>query len=149
MDLLSYKVLIQFKSINEIIHLFDPIRKKWLKITPEEIVRQCIIHYLIKDRDYSPNLISIEKLITYHQLKKRYDIVVFDRNAVPLILIECKAPDLLLGATAKEQISLYQQIIDGGYLWISNGHQNLIYKQTAEPKGYEFIESIPHQSECK
>lgn len=116
-------------------------------ITPEEVVRQCIVKYLVESRGYSTGLISIEKKIIYHKVSKRYDIVVYDTAVHPKILVECKAPDVDLSWATVEQISVYQQIINGSYLWLSNGHQNLIYLKSPNDDNYMRITEIPSASE--
>src|SRR5690606_22089516 len=76
--------------------IFDVIRKKYLILTPEEWVRQHVVHLLITHMGYSASLMKLEGALTYESLDKRSDILVFDREAKPYLLIECKAPDVKL-----------------------------------------------------
>ena len=72
--------------------IFDPIRRKWIHENPEEIVRQVFILYLNQELNYSLARIAVEKQLIYNQMKRRFDLVVYNKSAEPHILIECKAP---------------------------------------------------------
>jgi hypothetical protein len=108
----------QNRSVNEI---FDAIRKKWLVLTPEEWVRQNIILYLLLQRNFPSSLISVEKEIRLADLKKRYDIVVFNRQTRPWMIIECKEMSTPLSEKTMEQILRYHISIPSKYLIITNG----------------------------
>src|SRR5690554_2316034 len=107
------------------LNIFDPLRKKFLILTPEEWVRQHVIHYLIHYRDYPKSLFSLEKGMKYNQIQKRFDILVLDRTGAPFLLVECKAPDVRLSQQTAEQIAVYNKIIKARYLSISNGVQHI------------------------
>ena len=106
------------EGVNEI---FDTIRKKWLVLTPEEWVRQNIILYLLLKKSFPSSLISIEKEIKLAELKKRYDIVVFNRETTPWMIIECKEMNVNLSEKTMEQILRYHISIPSKYLIITNG----------------------------
>src|SRR5688572_11029983 len=76
--------------------IFDPLRKKWLLLTPEEWVRQNFVQYLIRVKKYPATLIAQEKMIILGELKKRFDILVYDTDHRPWMMIECKAPAIKL-----------------------------------------------------
>ncbi|MDE3183644.1 MAG: type I restriction enzyme HsdR N-terminal domain-containing protein [Bacteroidota bacterium] len=101
--------------------IFDTIRKKWLILTPEEWVRQNIILFLLLTQNYPSSLISIEKGIKLVDLKKRYDIVVFNRQTLPWMIIECKEMNVSLSQKTMEQILRYHISIPAKYLIITNG----------------------------
>ena len=105
-------------TVNEI---FDAIRKKWLVLTPEEWVRQNIILYLLLKKSFPSSLISVEKEIKLADLKKRYDIVVFNRETIPWMIIECKEMNITLSEKTMEQILRYHISIPSKYLIITNG----------------------------
>ena len=105
-------------TVNEI---FDAIRKKWLVLTPEEWVRQNIILYLLLKKSFPSSLISVEKEIKLADLKKRYDIVVFNRETIPWMIIECKEMNTTLSEKTMEQILRYHISIPSKYLIITNG----------------------------
>ena len=117
--------------------IFDPVRKKWVNLSNEEWVRQHIIHYLIEDLKISKNHIAVERLIEFNGRKKRFDICVFNAEAKPLLLIECKAFDVALTQETIEQILTYHQSIPVSNLWISNGLKHFTF-QLNQTGGFEF-----------
>jgi hypothetical protein len=76
--------------------IFDPIRKKYIVLTPEEQVRQNILAYLVEHKNYPINNIAVEKQIKVSGKNRRFDIVIYDKEFVPIVLIECKQPDVQL-----------------------------------------------------
>jgi hypothetical protein len=108
----------QREGINEI---FDIIRKKWLTLSPEEWVRQNILQYLLLTKNYPASLIAVEKEIKLGELKKRCDIVVYNRHANPWIIIECKEMNVSLSEKTMEQILRYHITLPAKYLVITNG----------------------------
>lgn len=107
----------QLEGVDEV---FDIIRKKWLRLSPEEWVRQNMIQFLVS-KNYPAALIAIEKEIRLGELKKRCDIVVYTRNAMPFMIIECKEMNVQLSKKALEQILRYHITISANYLIITNG----------------------------
>jgi hypothetical protein len=101
--------------------IFDSLRKKWLSLTPEEWVRQNFVHYLIKVKKYPATLIAIEKMIMLGELKKRFDILVYDTNHQPWMMIECKSPSVQLDETVLQQLLRYHISVPTGFLVITNG----------------------------
>lgn len=120
--------------------VFDIIRRKWVELTPEEWVRQHVLQYLVYTRKYSRALIAVEKMIQLNTLQKRFDAVVFTSKGDPYLLIECKAPEVLLNSSVLEQAARYNQTIQAQYLWISNGLQNVCIQLGASP---QIMETIP------
>ncbi|MEI8280448.1 MAG: type I restriction enzyme HsdR N-terminal domain-containing protein [Bacteroidota bacterium] len=103
--------------------VFDAIRKKWLVLTPEEHVRQYIVAYLCHSLHYPMGLIAIEKSIKVGDMNKRFDIVVYNRDHEAWMLIECKAPEVMITETTLHQLLNYQRTIQCKYWVLSNGHQ--------------------------
>jgi hypothetical protein len=101
--------------------IFDPSRKIWLRLTPEEWVRQNFIQYLLQTMLYPRSLIAIEKEIQLGDLKKRFDILVYDNNHLPWMMIECKSMDVPLDENVLAQILRYHIAIPVPYLVITNG----------------------------
>ncbi|MEO6303123.1 MAG: type I restriction enzyme HsdR N-terminal domain-containing protein [Bacteroidia bacterium] len=108
-------------------YIFDEVRKKWLLLTPEEWVRQHLIHFLIDQKKYPASLISIEKEIILNDLKKRYDVVLYNKELKPVLVIECKAPYIELDTTVIEQALRYNLIIKANYLMLSNGVSDITF----------------------
>jgi hypothetical protein len=102
--------------------IFDEIRKQWLVLTNEEWVRQNFIQYLIKTRQYPAELIAVEKEIQLGELKKRFDILVYNKEHKPWMLVECKAGEINLDEKVIEQVLRYHLSVPAAYLVITNGH---------------------------
>jgi len=123
--------------------IFDTVRKKYLVLTPEEWVRQHIIHYLIHHRFYPRSLFRVEGSLTYNTLQKRSDILIYDRAGKPWMLIECKSSEIKLSQRAFNQAAIYNMTIGARYVAVSNGVVHyccLAPKQGVQP---EFLEEFP------
>lgn len=127
--------------------IFDIIRKKYILITPEEWVRQHFIHFLINQLSYSKGLLKVEGGLRYNRLSKRSDILVYDRNASPFMLIECKAPEVKISQAVFEQAALYNKTIKAEYLTITNGLRHFCCKIDHENGSYSFTKNLPPFSE--
>lgn len=101
--------------------IFDEIRKKWIILTPEEWVRQNFLQYLIQVKKYPASLIAVEKEIDLGELKKRFDIVVYDGNHEPFMIVECKEMDVVLDKKVLDQVLRYNISLQVPYLVITNG----------------------------
>ena len=123
--------------------MFDAIRKKYVVLQPEEWVRQQFIAYLIKHKNYPASLISIEKGLKVNQLQKRFDAVIFDRNGLPLILIEFKAPTVKLSEKTFSQVAAYNLKMKVKYLIISNGLTHYCCRMNYENNSFQFLKDIP------
>lgn len=107
------------------VFILDIIRKKYLVLTPEEWVRQHFIHYLITVLDYPRALIKVEGGLSFNRLQKRSDIVVFNREGIPWMVIECKSPDQKLSQQTLHQASVYNHTLQARYLVVTNGLMNV------------------------
>ncbi|MDB5199873.1 MAG: hypothetical protein JWO92_1836 [Chitinophagaceae bacterium] len=101
--------------------IFDAFRKRWIVLTPEEWVRQNILQYLTQIKNYPAKLIAIEKEIYLGELKKRCDAVVYNRHALPWMIIECKEMNTPINSKTLEQILRYHITLPAKYLVITNG----------------------------
>ena len=101
--------------------IFDPLRKKWLVLTPEEWVRQNFVQYFIQVLHYPASLIGVEKGIKLGELKKRFDIVVCNQDTKPWMLVECKAMEIPLSGNVADQILRYNQTMEASFVVITNG----------------------------
>ena len=101
--------------------IFDPIRKTWIRLTPEEWVRQNIIQYLILIMHYPSAMIAVEKEIQLGELKKRFDLMVFDPNHQPWMIIECKSMDVAINQLVLEQVLRYNISVPVPFLVVTNG----------------------------
>ena len=111
----------KLKKAEDKIWIFDGIRKKYIVLTPEEWVRQHFIQYLIHQKNYPKTLIRIEGGLVYNQLQKRTDIVVFNRQGKPWMIVECKSPDVSLSPATLTQASAYNASLKAEFITVTNG----------------------------
>lgn len=109
------------KNENDRTLIFDAIRKQWLLLTPEEWVRQNFLQYLLQTKKYPASLIAVEKEIKLGELIKRCDIVIYNNEGKPLLIVECKAMDVELNNKTLDQVLRYNISIPVPYLVITNG----------------------------
>lgn len=120
----QYKV----KEANGKVWIFDGIRKKYVVLTPEEWVRQHFIHYLIDQLKYPKPLIKVEAGLKYNQQLKRCDILVYNREGKPWMVVECKSPDVDLDEKTAYQVSVYNKTLTADYVAITNGIRNYCFE---------------------
>ncbi len=124
-------------------YIFDPIRKKYLVLTPEEWVRQHLICYLMEEKKCPKGLIGIEKGLRVNKLFKRTDIVVFNRQGTPRLLVECKAPTVRITQAVFDQIARYNLALQVPYLLVSNGLQHYCCEVNFEARQINYLNEIP------
>ena len=107
--------------------VFDPIRKKWLVMTPEERVRQQLILFLLNVKKIPASHLSVERAITVNGLTKRYDLVVFGQDMKPQIVIECKAPHVELTQKVIAQAGRYNKTLRAPILGVTNGSAHFFF----------------------
>jgi hypothetical protein len=145
LNLPSYSFRIKGKEGSEMI--LDPLRRRWVKLTPEEWVRQNFVQYLIHEGRYPAGLIGIEMMFSFNTLKKRVDIMVHDRKGQPVMIVECKSPDVNISDFYEDKV--YDQIGEYNlgykvpYAIVTNGMFNYAFKFNAETRQYEHLLEIP------
>lgn len=132
------------KTEDEKLIIFDDIRKKYVALTPEEWVRQNFVKYLISEKNYSKNLISVEMQLYLNKTSKRCDIVVFNKKAEPKIIVECKAPEVAINQKVFEQIMQYNIKLKVDYLIVTNGIEHYCCKVDYEHEKCIFLTEIPN-----
>lgn len=121
--------------------VFCDWRRKFVRLTPEERVRQTFLHSLVEDYGYPMNLISVEHSICVAGLDKRCDAVVFSRTLLPLCIMEFKAPDVPLTQQVFDQVVVYNRKLQVRYLIVSNGKQTFCCDVSAD--GLIFLNKLP------
>lgn len=134
----------KIKSTENKYFIFDIVRKKYIVLTPEEWVRQHIVHYLIFEKKYPISLIAVEKQLTINTLNKRTDIVVYSSNGKPHIIVECKASNIKINQEVFNQIARYNLKLNANYLMVSNGLEHYYCKIDSENEKYNFLKELPH-----
>jgi predicted type IV restriction endonuclease len=123
--------------------IFDPIRKKYVKLTEEEWVRQNFLQYLIREGKYSPGLIGVEVAFPFNRMKRRIDILIHDRTGKPVMIVECKSPDITIDDKVFDQIVNYNMEFKVPYIVVTNGLVHYICRMNHEEKSWEFLNVIP------
>lgn len=141
LNLPQYSFRIAGKEGNEMI--LDPIRRKYVKLTPEEWVRQNFVQYLIDKGKYPPGLIGIEVMFRLNKLKKRTDILVHNRMGKPIMIVECKSPDIELTEPVFDQIVEYNMQYKVPYLVVTNGMVHFAAKVTPGINKHVYLNVIP------
>lgn len=132
----------RFKQDKTQLYIFDIFRKKWLKISPEEWVRQNLLMYLTEKLNYPQNLIAIEKKLEIAGRKLRFDALVHNKSFEPLVIIECKAPEIKITQESFDQILTYNYMIKAPYLLVTNGLFHVFCK-IDNTGGFGFMDKIP------
>ena len=123
--------------------IFDPLRKKEVAATPEELVRQNIIHWLNIDKKIPLIMMASEYAFTFNGLTYRADIVVFAKDLSPLLLVECKAPNVPITKEVVEQGIRYNRVLNVKYMMFTNGKRSYFCEKTTDDGGYIFLPEIP------
>ena len=134
---------LKIKLVEETTQVFDEVRKKYFKLTPEEWVRQNFIHYLNKEKKYPFGLMGVEKMVKYNSLKTRADIVIWNRDGMPSVIVECKAPNVKITQDAFNQIAKYNYKLRVKYLVVTNGLQHFCCEMDYKNNKITFLEEIP------
>jgi hypothetical protein len=122
-------------------YIFDALRKRWFKLTPEEWVRQNFLQYIVQVKKYPGSLITIEKEVNLGELKKRCDIVVYSRSSRPWMIIECKEMNERLSSKVLDQILRYHITLPAKYLVITNGSYCFGFEK--REKQFHEIDALP------
>lgn len=138
----SFKV----KKINGKPFIFDVVRKKFVALTPEEKVRQLMLHFLIHDLNFPKSLTAVEMNIMLNQMQKRCDIVVFEKSGSPFLIVECKSPKIKITQNVFDQIARYNLALKVKYLIVTNGEQHFVCEMNYTENTYCFLEDMDELS---
>ncbi|MCK9156057.1 MAG: type I restriction enzyme HsdR N-terminal domain-containing protein [Paludibacteraceae bacterium] len=129
--------------------IFDRCRRKFVALTPEEWVRQNMVEFLIKEKEYTPSLIGNEVTVKMNNMQKRCDTVIYDRSGMPILIIEYKAPHIEITQKTFDQIAMYNFKLKVNYLIVSNGINHYCCKIDYENQKYHFLQEIPARNEIE
>jgi hypothetical protein len=141
LNLPQYSFRVQGPEGKEMI--LDPIRRKYVRLTPEEWVRQNFIRYLIDAGKYPQGLIAVEVMSDYNKLRKRVDVLIHDRSGRPVMIVECKSWDVKLDEKVFDQIVCYNMGFRVPFIVVTNGIDHYACRIDPEWTKYEFLMSIP------
>ncbi len=133
----------RFKNSENKAAIFDEIRKKFIILTPEEWVRQHVVQFFLQEKKYPKSYINVEKVLKINNLKKRYDLVVFNPDGSIFILVECKAPEIKISQNTFDQIARYNMTLNAQYLMVTNGHNHYFCQMDYQKKCYHFMPELP------
>jgi hypothetical protein len=125
------------------VQIFDPFRKRYLVLNPEEWVRQHFLQYLVQDKKYPASLIRIETALKYNQLVKRADILVHNKLGNPHLMVECKAPTVKITQDAFDQVARYNMTFKVKYLVVTNGMNHFCCEMDYIANTYCYLKEIP------
>lgn len=112
-----------------IVEIWDIARKQWITLTPEEFVRQHLIHYLVFNKHYPLETILVEKEIIVNKLKKRFDIAVINKSQEYVLVAECKAPSVIINESVIHQILIYNKHLKAQCIVLTNGVSQFVYEK--------------------
>ena len=129
--------------------IWDMLRRKYVVLTPEEWVRQHFIHYLIDCKGYPSALLANEVELSCGTKKLRCDSVLYDKNAIPHLIIEYKAPNIPITQKTFDQISVYNFLLKVDYLIVSNGLQHYCCMMDYANNRCVLLKDIPEYADIK
>lgn len=142
LNLPSYNIKIRNREGK--LMILDDIRRRFVALTPEELVRQHFVHYLTEHLNYPPELLANEVRLQIGDKTLRADSLVYDRQLNPLMIIEYKAPHIAITRKVFDQISDYNFLLHVDYLTVSNGMRSYCCKMDYNSHKYVFKEGIPY-----
>ncbi len=129
------------------VEIYDPVRRKYVALTPEEEVRQKMLRYLVEDSGVPLGLVAVEYQIKIDRLVKRCDIVVYSRQGTPLMIVECKSNQVKLDQKTIEQAALYNIRLKVNYITITNGLQTYCCKRNQNGESFTLLAGLPSYNE--
>lgn len=144
LDILPMESSLQFRKDDKSrMQVYDPVRKKYVVLTPEELLRQLVLQFLLQVKQYPVNRIRTEIGIQVNGMPRRCDIVVFDTAVKPWLLVECKSPKVPLKQNTMEQAARYNTSLQVPYLLITNGLQSACAALDYTKSSFTFLPELP------
>lgn len=143
---LPTRVLTSAGSFFEVAHpeeVFDVFRRRWVRLTPEERVRQTLLRWLVDNCGVPAGRVAVEQSIMVNGTKKRCDAVIYDTGMRPLVIVECKAPEVRLTQKAFDQAAVYNSVLGVPYLLLSNGTTHFFCKVDIAERRYMQFDNFP------
>jgi hypothetical protein len=137
---------LRLREANDSLQVWDVVRKKWVALTPEEWVRQHLIHFLRDHRGWSESLMAVEKNLKYNGLNRRPDVVVYTTDMKPCLLAECKSPDVPINQVVLDQAVMYNRALGVSYVLVTNGVHTSCCLLQAEINEIKWLSDVPFAS---
>lgn len=122
----------RIRRVEGVTYIRDDFRERWLVLQPEEMVRQCLLHYLVGECGYSRHRVGIEQRVEVNGQPQRADVLVYDRRGGVYLLVECKAPCVQLSESALSQAVRYSVSVAAQYMAITNGSVHYIFHREGQ-----------------
>lgn len=123
--------------------VYDCLRRRYVTLTPEEMVRQIFVNYLVEYRGYPKSLMANEVELRVGEKRMRCDSILYDMEMRPRMIIEFKAPDIPITEKVVNQIIAYNTQLNVDYLMMSNGTQHLCMHYDSEASRWHVLSQIP------
>ena len=123
--------------------VFDELRKKFVRLSPEEWVRQNFIRFLVEEKHYRHSLMAVETLVNVNNNPLRADLVVFGKNGQPILAAEFKAPSVKISQDTFNQLVRYNMKLKVDFLIVSNGLSHFCCQIDYTHNSYQFLQEIP------
>jgi type I site-specific restriction endonuclease len=147
LNLPQYSFRIKEKSGKKLI--FDGFRRKWVALTPEEWVRQNFVRYLTEEKHFPSSLVAVERSLRMNRRDFRTDIVLFSKSGNPLVVVECKAPEVKISQLVFDQVARYNLDLRVSYLIVTNGLEHYCCRFDQQQLSYTFLPEIPDYRELE
>jgi type I site-specific restriction endonuclease len=139
----------RIKEISDKKLIFDGFRRRWVALTPEEWVRQNFARYLTEEKHFPASLVAIERSLRINQRDFRTDIVLFSKSGNPLVVVECKAPEVKISQQVFDQIARYNLDLRVNYLIVTNGLSHYCCRFDQSQLTYTFLPEMPDYKEIE
>jgi hypothetical protein len=144
LDFLKFKNALRIRrTTSDKFEIYDVVRRKYMVLQPEELVRQLVVHYLIGEKNYPLSKMRVEKGLTVNERQKRCDILVFDNQFQPFLLVECKAATVPIDQASFEQIARYNLVFRVPFLLVTNGISTFCCQMDYNTEGVVFLDNLP------
>lgn len=137
----------KIRKNGSLMEIYDPLRRKFIALTPEEWVRQHFVNWLISDKEYPTSLMANEAGIKLNSLTRRCDTVVYNQHLDPLMIIEYKESNISITQDVFDQVVRYNTVLKVPYIVVSNGVNHYCCKMNYEKQSYDFLTDIPNYRE--
>lgn len=138
---------LRFKQMAGVPYVFDPLRRRYVRFTPEEMVRQRFVNFLINHRGFPRGLMNNEVSIELNSVKYKCDTVVFDMASQPKVIVEYKAPSIIIDEAVFKQAYIYNMALHANYLMLSNGLTHYCFNIDYISGSIKAVHGIPHYQE--
>lgn len=129
------------------VEIYDPFRRRYVRLTPEEWVRQHFVQFLVREQGVPAALVAVEAAFTYQDMPRRADLIIHNRQGRPLLMVECKAPDVTIQQRVFDQVARYNKVVQARYLVVTNGLVHYACRLDLDRHTYAFLDALPRYEE--